>query len=148
MHVCEESDSGVVPMKHSNKDRRPSAESAEGRPLVKENAPSPHTHPTPSGEVRVPQGSWGMRRPPQRLAAIHLRQEPYGAVKQVVVLAGESPARADCPVGTVVISGGGAGDQTVGSPEVNALSMAGCESGLLRQGELATQQVVAQANRS
>jgi RNA-directed DNA polymerase len=42
----------------------------------------------------------------------------------------------------------GAGDQTVGSPEVNALSMAGCESGLLRQGGQAKQQVVAQANRS
>ena len=81
-------------------------------------------------------------------AAIYPRQEPYGAVKLVDVLAGESPARADCPVGTVVISGDGAGDQTVGSPEVNALSMAGCESGLLRQGELAKQQVGAQANRS
>ena len=44
-----------------------------------------------------------------------------GAVKLVDVLAGESPARADCPVGTVVISGGGAGDQAVGSPDVNAL---------------------------
>jgi hypothetical protein len=43
------------------------------------------------------------------------------AVKRVDVLAGESPARADCPVGTVVISGGGAGDQTVESPEVKAL---------------------------
>jgi len=39
VHVSEESDSGVVPMKHSNNDRRSSAESAEGRPLVKENAP-------------------------------------------------------------------------------------------------------------
>src|SRR5208282_1668123 len=70
------------------------------------------------------------------------------AVKLVDVLAGASPASADCPVGTVVISGGGAGDQTVGSPEVNALSMAGCESSLLRQGGQAKQQVVAQANRS
>ena len=69
-------------------------------------------------------------------------------MKLVDVLAGASPAGADCPVGTVVISGGGAGDQTVGSPEVNALSTAGCESGLLRQGELAKQQVVAQANRN
>ena len=75
-------------------------------------------------------------------------RSPYGAVKLVDVLAGASPAGADCPVGTVVISGGGAGDQTVGSPEVNALSMAGCESGLLRQGGQAKQQVVAQANRS
>ena len=43
------------------------------------------------------------------------------AVKLVEVLAGESPARADCPVGTVVISGDGAGDQAGESPEVNVL---------------------------
>ena len=39
VHVSEESDSGVVPMKHSNKDIRRSAENAEGRPLVKEKTP-------------------------------------------------------------------------------------------------------------
>ena len=50
-----------------------------------------------------------------------LRQKPYGAVKLVDVLAGESPASADCPVGTVVIFGDGLGDQTVESPEVKAL---------------------------
>ena len=43
------------------------------------------------------------------------------AVKLVDDLAGESPASADCPVGTVEISGDGAGDQAVGSPEVNVL---------------------------
>ena len=42
-------------------------------------------------------------------------------MKLVDVLAGESPASASCPVGTVVMSGDGAGDQTVGSPEVNVL---------------------------
>ncbi len=42
-------------------------------------------------------------------------------MKLVDVLAGESPASANYPVGTVVISGDGAGDQAVGSPEVNAL---------------------------
>ena len=31
---------------------------------------------------------------------------------------GERPARENCPVVSVVISGGGAGDQTVESPEV------------------------------
>ena len=46
---------------------------------------------------------------------------PVSAVKLVDDLAGESPASADCPVGTVVISGDGAGDQTVESPEVNVL---------------------------
>ena len=41
------------------------------------------------------------------------------AVKLIDDLAGESPASADYPVGTVVISDDGAGDQTVGSPDVN-----------------------------
>ena len=44
-----------------------------------------------------------------------------GAVKLVDDLAGESPASANCPVGTVDISGDGAGDQTVGSPDVKVL---------------------------
>jgi len=49
MHIFEESDSGVVPMNHSNKDRRLSAESEEGRPLIKENPHQLHTFPTQSG---------------------------------------------------------------------------------------------------
>ena len=36
-------------MNHSNKDKTPSAESAEGRPLIKENARQPSTYPTQSG---------------------------------------------------------------------------------------------------
>ena len=54
------------------------------------------------------------------------------AVKLVDGLAGESPASADYPVGTVVISGDGAGDQTVESPEVKALD-GWIYSGQLRQ---------------
>ena len=42
-------------------------------------------------------------------------------MKLVDVLAGESPASASFPVGAVVISGDGMGDQTIGSPEVNVL---------------------------
>jgi hypothetical protein len=49
MHIFEESDSGVIPMDHSNKDRRLSAESEEGSPLIKENTHQPHTFPTQSG---------------------------------------------------------------------------------------------------
>jgi hypothetical protein len=49
------------------------------------------------------------------------RHWPVSAVKLVDGLAGESPASARFPVGAVVISGDGAGDQTVGSPEVNVL---------------------------
>ena len=72
---------------------------------------------------------------------------PVSAVKLVDDLAGASPASASFPVGTVVISGDGAGDQAVGSPEVNVLV------GRMRiwsapTGGQARQQVVAQANRS
>ena len=69
------------------------------------------------------------------------------AVKLVDVLAGVSPAGANCPVGTVVISGDGAGDQTVGSPEVKALD-GWMQIWSAPTGGQAKQQVVAQANRS
>jgi hypothetical protein len=61
MHVPEESHSGVLPRNHSNKDGKPLAESAEGRPLIKENAGQPNTYPTQSGE-RVSQGLAGVRK--------------------------------------------------------------------------------------
>ena len=61
MHVSEESDSGIVPMNHSNKDGKPSAESEEGRPLIKENARQPNTHSTQSGKG-VSQGLAGVRK--------------------------------------------------------------------------------------
>ena len=70
-----------------------------------------------------------------------------GAVKLIDGLAGESPASADCPVGTVVISGDGAGDQTVGSPDVNVLD-GWTQVWSAPTGGLAKQQVVAQVNRS
>jgi hypothetical protein len=61
MHVCEESHRGIVPMNHSNKDGTSSAESEEGRPLIKKNAGQPNTCPTQSGEACVSQGLTGMR---------------------------------------------------------------------------------------
>src|SRR6266702_8413099 len=61
MYAPEESHSGVVPMNQSNKDRKPSAENEEERPLIKENAGQPNTHPTQSGE-RVSQGLAGVRK--------------------------------------------------------------------------------------
>jgi hypothetical protein len=76
MHVSEESDSGIVPMNHSNKGGQPPAESEEGRPLVKENTHPSHTRPTQSG-VRVPQGLMGVRSAENRCTATHPRQEPY-----------------------------------------------------------------------
>ena len=61
MYVPEESHSGILPMNQSNKDRKPSAENEEERPLIKENAGQPNTHPTQSGE-RVSQGLAGVRK--------------------------------------------------------------------------------------
>jgi retron-type reverse transcriptase len=61
MYVPEESHDGIVPMNHSNKDRRSSAESEEGSPSVKENAGQPHTYPTQSGKG-VSQGLAGVRK--------------------------------------------------------------------------------------
>ena len=72
MYVSEESDSGIVPMNHSNHDGRASAENAEGRPLIKENILQPNTHPTQSG-ARVSQGLEGVRKAEQRFAATHPR---------------------------------------------------------------------------
>jgi RNA-directed DNA polymerase len=45
----EESDSGIVPMNHSNKDDKPATESGEGRPLTKENTQQLNMYPTQSG---------------------------------------------------------------------------------------------------
>src|SRR5437879_2150447 len=61
VYVTEESDSGILPMNHSNKDRKPLAESEEGRPLIKENACQPNTYPTQS-EKGVSQGLAGVRK--------------------------------------------------------------------------------------
>jgi hypothetical protein len=46
MYLCEESDSGIVPRNHSNKDGTSSAESEEGRLLIKENTLPLDTYPT------------------------------------------------------------------------------------------------------
>ena len=54
MYVSEESDRGVIPMNHSNKDGFPSAEDEEGRLRIKENTFPFDTYPTPSGTARVP----------------------------------------------------------------------------------------------
>src|SRR3954468_15058070 len=61
VHVFEESDSGTVPMNHSNKGGQPLAESEEGRPLIKENTHQLSTHSTQS-EARVSQGLAGVRK--------------------------------------------------------------------------------------
>jgi RNA-directed DNA polymerase len=48
-------------MSHSNKDGRSSAESEEGRPLIRENVHQPNTYPTQSGKG-VSQGLAGVRK--------------------------------------------------------------------------------------
>ena len=48
-------------MNHSNKDGQPSAESEEGRTLIKENTHQLSTHSTQS-EARVSQGLAGVRK--------------------------------------------------------------------------------------
>jgi hypothetical protein len=68
MHVPEESDSGVLPMNHSNKDEQLLAESEEGRPLIKENTHQPSTYSTQS-EARVSQGLASVRKAVVRFAA-------------------------------------------------------------------------------
>ena len=54
VHVFEESDSGIVPMNHSNKGGKPRAENEEGRPLIKENNPSIQHAPDAERSPRVP----------------------------------------------------------------------------------------------
>jgi len=61
MNVAEESDSGIVPMNHSNKIEQSMAESEEGRPLIKENIHQSSTRPTQSG-ARVSQGLADVRK--------------------------------------------------------------------------------------
>src|ERR1700679_658882 len=61
MYVAEGSDSGIVPMNHSNKIEQSMAESEEGRPLIKENIHQSSTRPTQSG-ARMSQGLAGVRK--------------------------------------------------------------------------------------
>jgi hypothetical protein len=72
--VSEESHRGILPMKHSNKDGTLSAEGAEGRLRLKENALSPDMYPTQSGIARVLRvGECAVRL---CWAAIYPREEP------------------------------------------------------------------------
>jgi RNA-directed DNA polymerase len=73
-HAGQESDLGTVPMKGSNKEGQPTAESLEGRPETKENVRQPHTRPTQGGG-RVSQGLEGVRQ-----AAKERKQEKFTAL--------------------------------------------------------------------
>jgi hypothetical protein len=70
-HVSEESDRGIVPMNHSNKDGVSSAESEEGRLRIKENT-SHSTRTRHRAGLRVSHG-WGVCGQATSLAVIHPR---------------------------------------------------------------------------
>jgi len=76
-------------------------------------------------------------------------EQTWGPVAAMLVgvLAGERPVGGTCPVATVVISGGGAGDQSVGSPEVKVL-VGWVKTWSAPTGGRANQPVVTKANRS
>jgi hypothetical protein len=61
MHVMEESDRRVVPVKQPNKEGKLSAEAVEGRRQPEENDAQSSIRPTQRGE-RVSQGMSGVRR--------------------------------------------------------------------------------------
>ena len=71
MYVSEESDSGIVPMNHSNKDGISSAESEEGRLRIKENT-FHSTRTRHRAGLRVSHG-WPVCGQALRLAVIHPR---------------------------------------------------------------------------
>jgi RNA-directed DNA polymerase len=92
MNVAEESDSGIVPMNHSNKIEQSMAESEEGRPLIEENILQSSMRPTQSG-VRVSQGLAGVRKAAREhkemkfTALLHhvtvdLLRESFGSLKR------------------------------------------------------------------
>ena len=72
--VGQESDSGIVPMRGSNKEGKPTAESPEGRPGTKENVQQLHMRPTQGGS-RMSQGLEGVRR-----AAKERKEERFTAL--------------------------------------------------------------------
>src|SRR6202453_3507128 len=91
VNVAEESDSGVLPMNHSNKIEQSMAESEEGRPLIKENIHQSSTRPTQSG-TRVSQGLAGVRkasfliacRQSSEIRAVCANERSYGSVRGAI----------------------------------------------------------------
>ena len=88
-HAGQESDSGEVPMKGSNKEGQPTAESLEGRPGTKENDRQHHMRPTQCGK-RMSQGLKGVRQgrwlalTPFIQGRSRMREiRPYGSVRGV-----------------------------------------------------------------
>jgi len=101
------------------------------------------------GLRQLSSASWACGRVPGSPEVIPGQKSGSGIAAMLVgVLAGESPASGTCPVTVVVISGGGKGDQTVGSPEVKVPVGWVKKTWSAPTGGRANRQVVAQANRS
>jgi len=86
MHVAEESDHAIVPMKRSNKEGQPSTEAVEGRAWPKENIARSDTFPTQSGRMRVPQVgrcAASSLQPASEGGAVCANERPYGSVRGV-----------------------------------------------------------------
>ena len=91
MHVTEESDSGIVPMNHSNKIEQSMAESEEGRPLIKENTHQSSTRPNTERDTRVT-GAGGCAesefliacRQSSEIRAVCANERSYGFVRGAI----------------------------------------------------------------
>jgi hypothetical protein len=86
MHVSEESDSGMVPMKPSNNDGRTSAEKGEGRPLIEGNTPQAPHAPDTERATSVPGAggcaeSFALRRQSSEIRAVCANERTYGSVR-------------------------------------------------------------------
>ena len=87
VYISEESDSGLIPRNHSNKDGKPYAESEEGRPLIKENTHQPSTYSTQS-EKRVSQGLAGVRKAAPGVDGVTWQEYETGLQNRLVDLHG------------------------------------------------------------
>ena len=150
MHVPEESDSGIVPMNHSNKEGKLWAENEEGRPLHKENIPQPNTHLTQSG-ARVSQGLRGVRKAARehqerkftallRHLTVDLLRESFYALKRKAASAMAQFARSPCTDSGCFVGGGrrtgaGAWDQPYGESSAPGIRQAeGASGGVSEEG--------------
>jgi hypothetical protein len=91
MYVAEESDSGIVPMNHSNKIEQSMAESEEGRPLIKENIHQVQHAPDTERDSRVT-GAGGCAesefliacRQSSEIRAVCANERSYGSVRGAI----------------------------------------------------------------
>ena len=99
MYAAEESDSGIVPMNHSNKAEQSVAESEEERPPIEENTLQPQTRQVQSG-VSVSQGLAGVRKAgtygPLTASPPLIRPQPRRVHVRITLFAPVTILRRDC----------------------------------------------------